>query len=112
MAISEVYSGSQAATLNTTYTLNTTSPETADGIYQLFVDTSNMVSGDILEITILEKCTASSTIALCVRDTLIGAQAEPLWSSPALCLINGFDMKIKQTFGTGRTFTYSVRKVA
>lgn len=112
MAISEAYTGSQTATINTEHVLNTTTPETTDGIYQLYIDVAAMVAGDVTEIRIKEKCRTGDTQRQVLVSTLAGAQSDPLWCSPSLILMNGWDMTLKQTAGTGRAFPWSIRKVA
>ena len=112
MAISEHTTGSQTATISTEHTLNGTTPETTDGIYQLFIDVANMVAGDALEIRIKEKARTGDTQRQLLLATLAGAQSDQLWASPSLILMNGWDMTIKQTAGTGRAFPWSIRKVA
>ncbi len=114
MAISEAYSGTQTATINTEHTLNTTTPETTDGIYQLFVDVNAMAAGDTLELRIKEKVISSGTIRTVFVSTLVGAQNADshAWCSPSMILLHGWDMTLKQTAGTGRAFPWSIRKVA
>lgn len=114
MAISEAYSGTQTATINTEHILNTTSPETTDGIYQLFIDVANMVAGDTLELRIEEKVISAGTIRTIFCATLVGAQGadSAAWVSPSMILLHGWDMTLKQTTGTGRAFPWSIRKVA
>ena len=105
----EKESGSQAASIGTEHTLNGTTPETTDGVYQLWIDTSAMANGDTLEVRIKEKVRSSGTQRLVWLDTLAHTQDEPGWCSPALILLHGWDMTIKQTAGTGRTFEWSIR---
>jgi len=112
MAISEAYSGSQTATISTEHVLNTTTPETTDGIYQVWVDTANMVAGDIVELHIKEKVISSGTIREALIATLSGAQSDAAWVSPSMILMHGWDVTLKQTAGTGRVFPWSIRKVA
>ena len=112
MAISEHASGSQTATLDTEHTLNSTSPETTDGVFQVVVDASAMVAGDITIIRIKEKARSADTQRLAYRATLSGAQTEPLWVSPSLILLHGWDVTLEQTDGTGRAYPWSIRKVA
>jgi hypothetical protein len=112
MAISEAYTGSQTATVGTEHTLNTSTPETTDGIYQLFIDTSAMVAADITEIRIKEKARSADTQRQIMVATLAGAQSDPLWVSPTFVLMNGWDMTLKQTAGTSRAYPWSIRKVA
>jgi len=112
MAISEHASGSQTCTISTEHTLNTTTPETTDGVFQFFIDTANMVAGDVLEIRLKEKCRTGDTIRQLCMNTLAGAQSDPLWASESFLLLHGWDFTIKQTAGTGRAFPWSIRKVA
>ena len=114
MAISEAYSGTQTATINTEHVLNTSTPETTDGIYQLFVDLNAMAAGDTLELRIKEKVISSGTIRTIFVATLVGAQGadSAAWVSPSMILLHGWDMTLKQTAGTGRAFPWSIRKVA
>lgn len=112
MSISEHASGSQTATISTEHTLNGTTPETTDGIFQLCIDTANMAAGDITEIRIKEKCRSSDTQRQVLVATLAGAQSDPLWVSPTFILLHGWDMTLKQTAGTGRAYPWSIRKVA
>lgn len=114
MAISEAYAGSQTATINTEHVLNTSTPETTDGIYQFLVDCANMAAGDILELRLKEKCGAATTQRVAMKATLSGDQNtdDELWVSPSLILMHGWDFTLKQTAGTGRAFPFSIRKVA
>lgn len=114
MAISEAYTGTQTAVVSTEHTLNTTTPETTDGIYQLFVDVANLAAGDALEIRVKEKVVSAGSSRVIFASILVGAQGadSAAWVSPSLILLHGWDMTIKQTAGTARTFPWSIRKVA
>ena len=114
MAIAEHASGTQTATINTEHTLNGTTPETTDGIYQFFVDLDAMVLGDILELRIKEKAISGGTqrtglTAILAHDPSTDSN---LWVSPSLILLHGWDFTLKQTAGTGRAFPWSIRKVS
>jgi predicted component of type VI protein secretion system len=112
MAIAELYSGSQTATISTEHVLNSPTPNTTDGIFQVFIDVSAMVAADVLELRIKEKCRAADTIRQVLMSTLAGVQSDPLWVSPSLILMHGWDVTLKQTAGTGRAFPWSIRQVA
>lgn len=112
MAISEHATGSQTAVISTEHTLNGTTPETTDGIYQLFIDVAAMIAGDVTEIRIKEKARTGDTQRQILVATLSGAQSDPLWVSPSMILMNGWDMTLKQTAGTGRAYPWSIRKIA
>jgi len=111
MAIAEHTSGSQTATISTEHTLNGTTPETTDGVFQLVVDTAAMLKGDILRLRIKEKARAGDTQRLVWRMEFQGVQDEPLAVSPAIILLHGWDMTLQQTAGTGRAFPWSIRKI-
>lgn len=112
MAILEHETGSQTAVIATEHTLNGTSPDTSDGVYQFVVDTSAMLSGDITKLRVKEKARGADTQRLVFVATLAGVQAEPLWVSPSVILLHGWDFTLEQTAGTGRAYPWSIRRVA
>lgn len=111
MALAELFSGTNTLTIGTEVTLNTVSPNTTKGVYQLFVEVANMVAGDILEIRIKEKALSTSTQRVVFSNTLANAQGvdNALWVSPSLLLMHGWSMTLKQTGGAGRAFAWSIR---
>ena len=119
MAITEAYSGSAAigtteysAPNNANYSSG--SPITVQGVYQVFLDVSDMVAGDQLQIRIYEKCRSVSpgnTQAVIYESILSGAQAD-LWVSPSLILLHGWDVTFDTLAGTSITVNWSIRKVA
>jgi len=111
MALTEHETGSQLAVVATEHTLNTTSPDGTNAVYQFWLDCSGMLSGDELIIRIYEKVRSSDTQVLVYDDTLSGAQSAPAWVSPSLLLLHGWDFTIEQTTGTGRSYPWSVRAV-
>lgn len=111
MAVTSYASGSQTCTISTEHTL-TANPETTAGAYQLLLDLNALASLDILEIRIKEKVQSSgSTERVVWFDVVNNAQGEEkIWVSPVIMLLNGWDMSIKQTAGTGRVILWSIRK--
>jgi hypothetical protein len=81
-------------------------------MFQVFVDTANMVAADVLEIRIKRKVISAGTIRQVVVSVLAGAQSDPCWVSEAILLRHGWDVTLKQTAGTGRVFPWSIEKVA
>lgn len=112
MAITEHASGSQTAVVGTEHTLNPTTPETTDGVYQFLVDLNAMAAGDVLELRMKEKCRTGDTQREFAQPNIVGAQSSPLWISPTFILLHGWDFTLKQTAGTARAFPWSIRKVA
>lgn len=115
MAITEAYSGTAAigateysAPNNANYDINT--PITADGVYQVFLDTSDMVAGDQLQIRIYEKCRSGDTQYVIYESVLTGTMTDT-WVSPSLILLHGWDVTLDALAGT-ITVNWSIRKVA
>ena len=114
MAISEHASGTRTAGTppEASFTALGTGGDTTDGVFQFFIDASNMANGDILEIQLLEKVLSSGTARLVYEAVLANVQDEPVWASPTLVLMHGWTFQIRQTLGTARDFYWSQRKVA
>lgn len=116
MAITEAYSGTNASVGATEYstpnaaTYSAGSAITADGVYQVFLDVSDMVATDQLQIRIYEKCLTGSTQRTIYESILSGAQAD-MWVSPSLILLHGWDVTITALVGT-ISVSWSIRKVA
>ena len=106
----EHVAGSQTAVISTEHVLNTTTPETTDGAFQLVVDVANMVNGDTLTLRIKEKARSGDTQRTLWTASYRNAQARPLTASPPIILLHGWDMTLEQTAGTGRAFPWSIRK--
>lgn len=114
MAISEAFAGSEAvSTTEHSLTTDTAGPdvETSDGVFQIFLDLSDMVSGDELQIRVYEKVQAADTQRIVFQANLIGPQSPPIWVSPSLILMHGWDVTLDAIVGT-ITVTWSIRKVA
>jgi hypothetical protein len=115
MAISEAFSGT-ASISTTEYSLpnasTTLTPRTEDGIYQLFLDLSALVAGDEYELKLYEKCRSGDTQRVVERWSFTGAQSLPLFASPSLILLHGWDMTLDKIAGTDRTILWSIRQVA
>jgi hypothetical protein len=114
MPITEAYAGS--ATIGTTlYSLpnasTTLTPITVDGVYQVFLDLSAMTLTEQYEVTILEKATSGGS-QLDVFTAVITGTSAPLWVSPSLILLHGWDVQVKKLTGTDRSIGWSIRQVA
>lgn len=113
MAISEAYSGT--ASISTTEfscpnNSTTLTPVTADGVYQMFLDTSDMVEGDQLQIRIYEKCRSADT-QLIIYEAVLTDTMAATWVSPSLILLHGWDLTLDALAGT-ITVNWSIRQVA
>ena len=111
MAIAEAFSGTEAvSTTEHSLTTDTAGPDadTTDGVYQLWLDLSDMVTGDELQIRIYDTVDGSQDIMF--QANLVGVQAFPIWVSPTLVLIDGWDMTLDAIAGT-ITALWSIRQV-
>ncbi len=119
MAITEAFSGS--ATISTTqYDLpsnsTTVSAQTADGIYQLFLDFSNLTATESYQLRIYEKVVSSgspgSTQRVIDDTTISGVQTAPVYVTSALLLMHGWTYTLTKLQGTDRAISWSIRQVA
>lgn len=114
MAIAELYSGTEAvAGTEWSGTTDTSGPDsdTTDGCFQVFADVSDMIAGDQLQIRIYEKCRSGDTQRAVYESILTGAQSQPIFVSPALILMHGWDVTFKALAGT-ITVLWSIRQIA
>lgn len=91
---------------------STISSNTTSGVYQLFVDTNAMASGDQYQLKIYEKTINGGTQRAMMTSIISGAQSDPIYFTPSFILINGWDMSIKKLSGTDRSFDWSIRQVS
>jgi len=115
MAITQLYNVSETvSTTEWSFTTDSSGPDTDtnDGIFQMFLDVNALAAGDIYQISIYEKIGDSGdTQRLVYRDVLSGAQAQPIWVSPSLVLMHGWDFTVKKLSGTDRAIEGSVRQL-
>jgi hypothetical protein len=117
MAISEAISGSETVTttewsLATDTSYDTADAQTADGIYQVFIDFNALAVGDQYQVRVYEKVLSSSTQRIVEEWTIMGPLSSPVWVSPSLILLHGWDITIDKIAGTDRAIDWSIRKVA
>lgn len=86
--------------------------QTADGVYQLWVDASAMAKGDEFKIQIYEKVEATGGSKLLVFAASLSNVQSEIFVTPMLILINGWEMTLIKIAGTDRAFDASIRKVA
>lgn len=114
MAITEAFAGTEAVgTTEWSMTTDTAGPdvETSDGVFQPFLDLSDMVTGDELQFRIYEKVQAGDTQRILYQANFVGPQSPANTVFPSLVLMNGWDMTLDAIAGT-ITVTWSIRKVA
>lgn len=115
MAITELYSGTGSVT-TTEFSFvsgsTTLSNDTTDGVFQTFLDLSDMIAGDQFWIRIYEKARSGDTKRVVYQAILTGAQSDPIWVSPSLILMHGWDVTWDTLAGTSITVNWSIRQVA
>ncbi len=115
MSVSVAASGSQAATVTTEHQLADTA---ATGVYQFVVDTQPMLAGDVLELRIYQMTLTSGTSRVLHFGVFYGAQVADDYIKTSVPVTNpltdstALRFSLKQTFGTSRTFPWSLNKVA
>lgn len=115
MAIAELHTGTSIIGV-TEYSLvtpgTTLASSTTDGVFQVFIDFSALVSGDEYEVAVKEKATSAGTQRVIFRGTVAGLQGSPIWVSPSLILMHGWDVTVDKIAGTDRSISWSIRQVA
>lgn len=116
MAISELISGTEAISttewsLATDTSYDTADAQTTDGVFQVWLDVSGMIAGDQLQIRVYEKVRSGDTQRIVYQAILTGAQSEPIWVSPSLVMLHGWDITCDALAGT-ITVNWSIRSVA
>ena len=114
MAISEYVTGTEAiSTTEWSLTTDSAGPDadTTDGIFQLFLDVSDMVAGDQLQIRLYETARAGDTQRIAEEFILVGVQSTPVWVSPTVILLHGWDWTLDAIAGT-ITVLWSIRRIA
>lgn len=108
MAITQVTSGTQTATISTEHTLTT---QTAAEIYVLAVNLANMASGDTTTLRVKTKVLTGGASTLAFEQQYVGAQTEDVSYSPPIPSAHQIVVTLQQTAGTGRSYEWSLLKV-
>lgn len=115
MAITVLKEAANTIIGNTEWSMsaNTTgvSANTTDGIFQIFVDAADLVTGEALTLKVYEKVWSAGTQRAVYSATLVDGQIDPVWVSPSLILMNGWDMTANLTQGTSTYLQWSIRQV-
>jgi hypothetical protein len=114
MAITET-TGTEAVSttehsLATDTSYDTADAQTTDGVLQAWLDLSDMIAGDQLQIRIYEKVRSGDTQRILYEAILTGAQSQPIWVSPAITVMHGWDVTVDALAGT-ITVNWSLRLI-
>lgn len=111
----QAFSGTETvSTTEWSLTTDTAGPDTntTAGTYQCLIDLNALAVGDTFRFAVYEKVLSGSTQRLCYEAYFSGVQGEPIWISPSLILIHGWDMTLDKIAGTDRSIDWSIRDVA
>jgi len=98
-------SGTEAVIVNTPSTLATISTE---GVFVLNIDTTNMVGGDDLEITVETKVLTGGTSRQVYSAMYSNAQSDAIKISVPVSSMFEYVAKINQVSGTARSYAWSI----
>ena len=85
---------------------------TTNGVFQVFVDTSAMLTSNTVQLRVYEKVWSSGTQRVVFESTLVDVQTEPVWVSPSLVLMHGWDATANCQAGANVYLQWSIRRVA
>lgn len=108
----ELYSGTEAVgATEHSCTTDTSGPDadTTSGVIQALLDVSDMVAGDQLQVRIYEKVRSGDTQRVVYQAILTGAQSDPIFATPPLILMHGWDVTLDALAGT-ITVNWSIRQ--
>jgi hypothetical protein len=114
MAISEAFTNS--ATITTTERFlasnsTTATYQTDDGVYQLWLDLSNLAAGDIVSVKVYEKVASAGTSRAVLIDNVTGPLDSPHYVTPSLIMLHGWEFSLTKVTGTDRSIAWSIRKI-
>lgn len=116
MAITEMKTGNKSLAGNTEWSLTADAggptANTTDGVFQVYIDLSGMTAGEYLRIKIYEKVTSANTQREVLETTVVGVQSEPMWVSPSLILLHGWDITANSIIGGTIPIDWSIRQIA
>ena len=115
MAISEAFSGSPTIGSTEYFCASastTASYQTTDGVYQLQVDLAAVAKGDVFVIRAYEKVVSSGTTRKVEEWRVANAQGSPVWVSPTLIFLHGWEFSLQKAAGTDRSLPFSIRSVS
>lgn len=89
----------------------TKTDQTTDGVYQLWLDLNALANGDEYRVRVYERISSGGTTRIAMEWTISHAQSEPMWVTPSLMLIHGWEFSLTKLAGTDRSISWSIRSV-
>lgn len=112
MAVTELHAGTEAVTTDEwslTSDTTTIQTQTSDNVVQAWIDLSAMARGDSFRIRGYEKVQSAGTQRAVFSHVVQNQQSDPLYVSPAMMVMHGWDFTLEKLAGTDRTITWSVK---
>lgn len=114
MAVTELYAGTETVTTDEwslTADSTTIATQTADAVVQAWIDLSAMVRGDAFIIRAYEKVRSADSAAQIFEHVVRNQQSDPLYVTPAMLLMHGWDFTLERFPATGsdRAITWGIR---
>lgn len=101
-----------AGVIGDTWTsVQTTSPNTTDGVFVFRASLNLLAAGEIFEARVQVKDAASGTLRTVWQGCWAGVQAIALKQSPPIAVVNDWDFQLRQRAGTARATPWSIVKV-
>lgn len=100
MAITALYEGSNDVTSATISLVLNSAGSTAvptDGVFQILLDLSATTVSNSYELSLWEKVTTGGTQRKFATFSFQGPQGIPIWISPAVVLMHGWDVTLANT---------------
>lgn len=112
MAITEITGteaiGTTEHSLATDTSYDTADAQTTDGVLQVWLDLSDMIAGDQLQVRVYEKVRSGDTQRIVMEHVISTPPPQPIWVSPALTVMHGWDATCDALAGT-ITVNWSLR---
>ncbi len=110
MAVTEFASGTKTATgVGTQDVLNTTSPETTDGVFMVVVDPATITGTEVITVRVKEKTISGGTQRVMFEASFTGtSHGDRLIVSPPYALVHGWDITIEAS--ASNAIPWSIRK--
>jgi hypothetical protein len=103
--------GTTEHSLATDTSYSSADAQTDDGVVQAVIDVNAMAAGDQYRVRMYEICRSGDTQRIAHSAVLTGAQSEPLYYTPALTMMHGWDVTLTKLAGTDRTINWSLRRI-
>ena len=106
MAVTTIASGTQTAVIGTEHELDA---DTTANIFLFYVDTTNMVAGDITLLRIRQQILSSGALVTVYEAAYAHKQSEPVKISIPVASDYNISFRLQQMAGTGRNYNWSVK---